>query len=127
MNITPSDLSGFHCTENYFKTMLPNLWYSDGFQYFCRNGGEQGAYWFLDLLQFELLQNNTVKQEDFLVVEMTVDKSAATIKIQDGNNNYLVTKDIAFTDLASGCWKFYVEGTYCGDIEGKLIYLPSER
>jgi len=125
MNIKPKDLQEFTGTENYFKTMDKSIVYTDGVQYFARNAGEQGGYWLLDMMVFDLIPNS--RNEEFLVVEVDVKESQAIISTQDGNNNYLLKREIPYTDLAEGEWKFYVENGTVGENEVKVILLPSEH
>lgn len=127
MNITPIDLQQFTGTENYFKSQLSTFWYTDGCQFFFKNGGNQGAYWVLDVVQFEVLHHNTIKYEEFVVVEIDVNHNKAVIKVQDGNDKYLFEMNIEYTDLSDGMWKFYIEVAECGGVSGKLMMLPSER
>ena len=125
MNITPNDLHEFTGTENYYKTMDKTIVYTDGVQYFARNAGDQGAYWLLDMIVFEIIPQN--RTEEFLVIEVEVKESQAVIRTNDGNNNYISTREILYTDLAEGEWKFYVENGMVGENEVKVILLPSEH
>jgi len=74
---------------------------------------------------FDLIPNN--RNEEFLVVEVDVKNDQAIIRTQDGNNNYLLKREIPCTDLAEGAWKFYVENGMVGEKEVKVILLPSEH
>ena len=125
MNITPNDLHEFTGTENYFKTIDKSIVYTDGVQYFARNAGKDGAYWLLDMMVFEIIPQN--RTGEFLVIEVSVKDSQAIIRTQDGNNNYLLKREISYTDLAEGEWKFYVENGMVGENEVKVILLPSEH
>ncbi|MGZ5050475.1 MAG: DUF6876 family protein [Methylobacter sp.] len=125
--LLPSDLIQFTGTENYFKSQLPSLWYTDGCQYFFRNAGDHGAYWFLDLIQFDVLQHDKTARQDFLVIEMHVTANKAVLQVSDGNDKYLLNREIQYTDLADGLWRFYIELAECGGVCGKLMMLPSER
>lgn len=125
MNITPNDLIGFTGTEHYYQTIDRSIVYTDGVQYFARNAGDQGAYWLLDLIVFDLIPAN--RDEEFLVVEVAVKNGQAVISTQDGNDNYFVIRNLEFTDLAEGNWKFYVEDGWVGEREVKVILLPSEH
>ena len=125
MNITPNDLHEFTGTENYFKTMDKSIVYTDGVQYFARNAGDQGAYWLLDLMVFEIIPKNF--EEEFLCVTIEVENDQAVIRATDGNDNRLYKKNILYTDLAEGEWKFYVENGMVGENEVKVILLPSEH
>lgn len=122
--ITPNDLRQFTCTENYFQSKLPNLWYSDGARHFFINAG---AYWFLDIVQFRIVQDKKCKLEPFMVVKLNVENEAATITVDDGNGKVLWKQTIDFTDCPIGEWKFYLEEATCGETFGKLLMVPSER
>jgi hypothetical protein len=125
MNITPNDLHEFTGTENYYKTMDKSIVYTDGVQYFARNAGDQGAYWLLDLMVFEIIPKNF--EEEFLCVTIEVENDQAVIRATDGNDNRLYKKNILYTDLAEGEWKFFVEIGMVGEKEVKVILLPSEH
>jgi hypothetical protein len=125
MNITPNDLIEFTGTENYFQTIDKSIVYTDGVQYFARNAGDHGAYWLLDLIVLDLIPAN--RDEEFLVIEVSIKDSQAFIRTQDGNDNYFVTRRIDYTDLVEGDWKFYVENGMVGEKEVKVILLPSEH
>ena len=56
-----------------------------------------------------------------------VKNDQAIIRTQDGNNNYFLKREIPYTDLAEGEWKFYVEDGWVGEKEVKVILLPSEH
>ena len=44
--------------------------YTDGVQYFAQNPGDQGTYWLLDMMMFDLIPHN--RNEEFLVIEVDV-------------------------------------------------------
>ncbi|WAK01839.1 DUF6876 family protein [Methylobacter sp. YRD-M1] len=125
MNITPADLTGFHGTANYFKTLTKYLVYTDGVQYFARNGGNDGAYWFIDFVNFSILPE--LANEEFLLVKITVVNNTAVIAADDGNDHVLFEEKIEYTDLADGEWRFYIEDGYIGESPVKVLMLPSER
>ena len=68
-----------------------------------------------------------IRNEEFLVVKVDVKNDQAVIRAQDGNNNYLLKREIPYTDLAEGEWKFFVENGMVGENEVKVILLPSEH
>ncbi|MGJ0430887.1 DUF6876 family protein [Methylobacter sp.] len=125
MNITPNDLSAFNCTENYYKTIFNNVVYTDGMKYFFTNGGDNGAYWFLDYILFEILPK--CGDEEFISIEVNVEDNKASIKAHNGNYNYLYDQNIPYTDLADGTWKFWIEIGECGGKSVRVILLPSEH
>ena len=77
------------------------------------------------MMVFDLIPKN--RNEEFLVVEVDVKNNQAIIRTQDGNNNYFLKREIVYTDLAEGKWKFYVEDGWVGEKEVKVILLPSEH
>jgi hypothetical protein len=125
MNITPNYLHEFTGTENYFKTMDKSIVYTDGVQYFARNAGDQGAYWLLDMMVFEIIPQN--RTEEFIAVKFMVENGKGTIRATDGNDEYLYKKHILYTDLANGEWIFFIENGECGGKPVKVILLPSEH
>jgi hypothetical protein len=59
------------------------------------------------MMVFDLIPHS--RNEEFIVVEVDVKNNQAIIRTQDGNNNYLLKREIPYTDLAEDKWKFYVE------------------
>jgi len=97
----------------YHHSVLKKLLYTDGVQFFfCKTE----SYWLLDLIAFEyffLLEN-----EPFLSIVVESESQQCNICVDDGNGRELATKQIPFTTLISGIWKFYLT-------DGVLM-LPSE-
>ncbi len=122
--ISPSDLNQFTGTENYFKTQIPNLWYTDGCQFLFQ---QAQCYWLLDEIQYAIMSDKKVKPEEFILIEVKVKDNTAGIFVTDGNLRSLFRKHIEYTDMPSGDWKMYVEIAECGGVIGKLIMIPSER
>ena len=118
-------LTQFTGTDNYYQSKISNLWYSDGARYVFQNAGTHGAYWLLDLIQFDIIQKKNTKLQEFLVVNV---KDIGLITADDGNDNVLYTNQLDYIDWEKGKnIRLYIETAQCGDVQGKLIMLPSER
>ena len=80
--------------------------YTDGVKFFAEEGGEHGAYWFLDLVATEVLPMQS--RHPFLFLVLTVADEKAELRVEDGNRKRLNQRPIAYTDLQSGEWTFYL-------------------
>jgi hypothetical protein len=81
--------------------------YTEGVHYFAEMGGYHGAYWFLDIVATEYWP--MLKKQPFMTVVMTVGKDRkAEIKVDNGNNRVLKTRNIDYTDMQPGVWKFFL-------------------
>jgi hypothetical protein len=109
--LTPSDLSIFTGTEQYYRMYTVLL--TDGAKYFCDIAE---TYWFVDIVWTEIAPWQ--KKEPFITVVLTVNNSSAIIKAHDGDYNYFFEKEIPFTDCPSGEWKFYLTDS--------VLMVPSE-
>jgi hypothetical protein len=110
-------LAGFTGTETWFRhSLVRAMLYTEGVQYFAEAGGEQGAYWFLDIVATEFYP--LLRKEPFLHIVLTVQDRQATIRVEDGNDRILREKPIEFTDLQPGEWRFY--------LTDNVLLLPSE-
>jgi hypothetical protein len=96
----------FTGTEQWYRHSLNRyMLYTDGTQFFAENAGG-GAYWFLDLVAFELFPLQ--EKEPFLFITLSSKDRSAVIKVADGNENIVYTKQIEFTDCPEGDWIFYL-------------------
>lgn len=112
-----SALHGFTGTTKWFKHALnPAMLYTEGVQFFAQQGGQQGAYWFLDLVATEVYP--LLERHRFLVIELMVNDCKATVRTENGAGNVLATRDIDHTDLQPGTWKYY--------LTDDVLLLPSE-
>jgi hypothetical protein len=101
-------------TENwYHHPVLKNLLYTDGAQFFF---SETESYWLLDLIAFEYF--SLLENEPFLSIVVESESHQCKICVGDGNGKELATKQIPFTTLISGVWKFYLTDS--------VLLLPSE-
>lgn len=105
-------LAQFTGTEQWYRHNLNrNLIYTDGVKFLAENGGEQGAYWFIDKVACEIAPLLKSKNERFGFITLCVgltDTNQAMILVTDGNDKQLATYHIHFTDMQPGNWKFYL-------------------
>jgi hypothetical protein len=110
-------LAGFTGTETWFRhSLVRAMLYTEGVQYFAEAGGEQGAYWLLDVVATEFYP--LLRKEPFLHIVLRVQDRQATIRVDDGNDRILREKPIEFTDMQPGEWRFY--------LTDNVLLLPSE-
>ncbi len=105
-------------TEYWYEhSVNKSLTYTDGVKAFAAEAGEQGAFWFIDLIAlkyFSLLQKS-----EFLLIKLAVgNDNKALLSVDDGNENILAQARINFTDVQEGEWKFY--------LTNNVLLLPSE-
>lgn len=100
-------LAQFYGTQQWFPHWLvKNMLYTEGVQFFAEQGGEQGAFWFLDIVATEYFQLQ--RQEVFMLIKLTSKDKKATVQVENGNGRVLREKKIEYTDLQPGVWKFYL-------------------
>lgn len=99
-------LRHFTGTTQWYKHWLGRLLYTDGVQFFAEEGGQNGAYWFLDIVATEY--HPMLPKHPFLLVKLLVANKQATILVENGSGKVLKTKDIEYTDLQPGEWRFYL-------------------
>lgn len=124
-------LAHFYGTEQWFKhSLVPRMIYTEGVQFFAENAGG-GAYWFLDIVATEVVA--LAKKEPFIHIKMVIDKSPKRQGVKpsqcflvadDGNDNQLWSRTIAWTDCPEGIWDFYLEDNGEGHV---VMLLPSEH
>ena len=119
-------LAQFTGTEQWYRHNLNrNLIYTDGVKFLAENGGEQGAYWFIDKVACEIAPLLKSKNERFGFITLCVGLTGANqamILVTDGNDKQLATYHIHFTDMLPGNWKFYL----VDDQTHLTLLLPSE-
>ena len=119
-------LAQFTGTEHWYRHALNrNLIYTDGVKFLAENGGEQGAYWFIDKVACEIALLLKSKNQRFGFITLCVgltDKNQAMILVTDGNDKQLATYHIHYTDMQLGNWKFYL----IDDQTHLTLLLPSE-
>jgi hypothetical protein len=111
-------LAHYHATENWYRHgLVKSMLYTDGVQCFAENGGDHGAYWFLDIVATEYWP--LLSRQPFLVVELSVgDQKSAVIKVDDGNGRVITTRQISYTDMQPGDWRFF--------LTDNVLLLPGE-
>src|SRR5688572_12881333 len=102
MKPSPEQLSNmlmhFYGSINFYRHPLNrSLIYTEGIQYFAEAAG---AYWFIDLIAFTLFKHT--RSQSFINIIMTVADGKATIRLDDGDDNLIVSKHIEFTDCPAG-------------------------
>ena len=119
-----SALVQFTGTERWYRHPFnQRMIYTDGVKFLAENGGEQGAYWFLDKMALELCPLLASKSQNFAAVTLTVNADdTAVIRLTDGNDKQTATFEMHYTDMQTGEWRFYLieEGGY------RVLLLPSE-
>jgi hypothetical protein len=117
-----SRLAWFTGTTQWFQHPLVRaMTYTEGVRFFAREGGEQGAYWFVDLVATEFFP--LLRKEAFLSIRLLVARPSETerkalIEVDNGNGKVLKRREIEYTDLQPGEWKFY--------LTDNVLLLPSE-
>jgi hypothetical protein len=110
-------LGQFTGTETWFRhALVRSMLYTEGVRFFAEEGGEQGAYWFLDVVATECFP--LLPKEPFLYLVLSVRNQRATLRVEDGNDRVLRGKRIDYTDLQPGDWRFY--------LTDNVLLLPSE-
>ena len=91
----------------YRHNINRKLLYTDGVKLFANEAGDQGAYWFIDLIAFKYF--SLLQKSAFLHIKLNVSHdNKASISIDDGNDNVLAAAKIKFTDVQEGEWRFYL-------------------
>jgi hypothetical protein len=112
------DLTRFTGSENWFRHALnQNVLFTDGARYIA---DECGAYWLLDVIAFAQIYEKRVAAEEFQVWILAVRPDrTATLTCEDGNENTVYTRQLAFTDFPEpGITLWFANN---------VIYLPSEH
>ena len=116
-----SDLYQFSGTENWYKTIIPGVTYTDGVRYVAQNGR---AYWLIDQIACAQLRPK-IQREHFQhwTLKKDLKGSGALLRMTDGGKDgsterVIFTKQIAFTDFPLD-----EISLYCCD---GVILLPSE-
>jgi len=117
--LSPADLRQFAGgTEHYYRHGLNrNILYTDGARYVADEGA---CYWLLDLIAVSQGHDKRLAGQQFQVWRLaTRPDNSATITVEDGNYNVLLTQRIAYTDFpGEGIVLWY---------SGSVIYLPVEH
>jgi hypothetical protein len=102
-----TELDNYRGTDQWVRHMLVrDMLYTDGVQWFAENGGAQGAYWFIDIVATEYWP--LLKKQPFMAIVLSVsENSTAVITVDDGNDRVIKTKQIHYTDMQPGDWRFF--------------------
>ena len=117
--LSPADLRQFSGgTQHYYRHGLnPKIVFTDGAKYIAE---EAGAYWLLDLIAISQHFDKRLRRQPFQVWKLVVQPDrSATITVEDGNYNVLLTQRIALTDFPSDGIVLW--------LSGDTIYLPVEH
>jgi hypothetical protein len=117
--LTPADLRQFAGgTEHYYRHGLNrNVLYTDGAKFVAEVGG---AFWLLDLIAVSQGRDKRLDRQQFQVWKLAVlPDNSATITVEDGNFNVLLTQRIAYTDFPG-------DGVVLW-LSAGVIYLPVEH
>ena len=106
------NLEQFIGTEHYHKLGVYKTLATDGVFYFCKTAE---AFWLFD----EIAHFVTYKTEEpFVTVIAESNGRKGRITFEDGNCNKIGSKELDYTDLPEGKWKFFVVDN--------IVMLPSE-
>lgn len=104
------ELNQFTGTSHWYKYVFNTL-LTDGTKFFFET---TKSFWYADIIATEGAQ----LKESFQVWVIEVKDDQATITVEDGNHNHLLTKEIDYTDMPEGKWTiWFINGT---------MLLPSE-
>ncbi len=119
-----AQLNYFTGTEKWYRHWFNRkMIYTDGVKFFAENGGDHGAYWFIDKVACEIASLLKSKKERFGCITLISNtENSAVILVTDGNDNELAKYRINYTDMQPGDWMFYLvdDGTHL------TLLLPSE-
>ena len=105
-------------TNDYWRHAINrNVLFTDGAKYIADEGG---AYWLLDEIALAQVHDKQLRRQPFQVwkLEVRPDRSA-TLRVEDGNYNLLVLKDIEWTDFPAAEITLWYSAN--------VIYLPVEH
>jgi len=117
--LTKAELSQFSGgTVNYYRHALKRkVLFTDGAKYVADEGG---AYWLLDEIALAQGRDKRVDRQPFQVWMLTVRPNrSATIRVEDGNYNLLLIRELEFTDFPISEITLW--------FSNNVIYLPVEH
>lgn len=116
--LSEAELRQFTGSEHWYRHALNrNVLFTDGAKYIADEGG---AYWLLDEIAIAQRHDKSVRGQPFQVWKLDVrPDNSATLRVEDGNDNLLLLRDIEFTD-------FPLDGVTLW-FSNNVIYLPSEH
>lgn len=118
------DLFHFTGSEVWYRHPLnQQMLYTDGVRYFAEHGGEQGAYWLIDKVAFDMCPVLVSKKEWFASVTLVVNTNGtAVVNLSDGNYKIIRIYEIHYTDMQIGEWTFLLSQ----DGRQWIMLLPTE-
>lgn len=102
--IVNTEFKDFNGTENYYKTMIPNLYYTDGVKAVADS---YQCYWFIDII-VSYFNHAKLVNEEFQVWRLErVKGDKFIVKCSDGDWNLLLTQKIPFSDFKGDVLTFW--------------------
>jgi hypothetical protein len=116
--LDPDIMSQFTGSQHWYRHgLVASITFTDGAKYVADSAG---AYWLLDEIALAQRHVKEIAAEEFQVWKLAVNSDrSATLICEDGNDNTVYSKAIAFTD-------FPLEGVTLW-FANNVIYLPSEH
>ena len=111
-----AELAQFTGTTRYYRINRKTL-LTDGTHHLAERAG---AYWLMILFASYLLDLDS--NEWFTVLKLDAAGATAKVIIEDGNDNFLATQEIEYTDFPFPMIALYG----CWDGENWVLMLPSE-
>jgi hypothetical protein len=107
--LTQADLGQFTGSEHWYRhALVRNVLFTDGAKHVADAGG---ADWLLDEIALAQRYQKTVAGEEFQVWKLTVNPDrTGTLVCEDGNDNVVFSKPIAFTDFPLSEITLWFEG-----------------
>ena len=93
MALTTQNLAQFIGTEFWYRIPGTKITYTDGVKHVA---GEGNAYWLIDLI---VSHQGALKDQYFQVWKLRVSDNQGKITCTDGNENFLMSQEIPFTDF----------------------------
>ena len=109
------ELRHFTGSECVYRHSFSKGTYTEGVQFVA---SQLGAYWLLDLI-FSLQWKREVLEQDFQTWKLRVDDdNTASLTLEDGNGNAVLTHKLPFTDFPLPEFTFW--------LTNDVLLLPSE-
>jgi hypothetical protein len=93
----------FYGTENWYKTMLDGITYTDGVKYLIQGGDENEnigvtSYWLVDKI-VAMQHEPAIIKEEFQVWILITEDGGAKLTMEDGNYNEIFAEEIPVSDF----------------------------
>lgn len=106
-------------TSQYFKTIVPNVVYTEGMHDLAET---VGAHWFIDIIASYQSEKPANKTEFQIWKIESIDESAKVTMFIDTGESALITQEISFTDFPEGEFEVYA----IKEADRTVILLKSE-